>query len=254
MESVALFEEKVAIQPSDLSGRDSKGTESKGNEAKSKEYSDDINIESLLLEKLGARLEGRCSLHGYVVPGSLNYVSRSMGYIENGRFTGDIVYHVQAEATVLYPPDGTVLQARVEKMNQMGMFVVYEVKNAKDPESDSYPAIKVILPRDLHTGDDPLADEFNSVEPGDYVELEIKKSRFQVNDEFILCVGDFRRLLTKARPGMGEGEAEAEAEAEGQAVGQTEARVATANDAVDTPEDGGDDEEEEEDEDDDGDE
>lgn len=198
MESIALFEEKVAIQPSDLSGRDTKG----------KAVSDDINIEALLLEKLGARLQGRCSLHGYVVPGSLNYVSRSMGYIENGRFTGDIVYHVQAEAKVLYPPDGTVLQARVEKMNQMGMFVVHEVKDAKNPESDAYPAIKVILPRDLHTGDDPLAEEFNSVEPGDYVELEIKKSRFQVNDEFILCVGDFRRVLTKARPGLAEGEVE----------------------------------------------
>lgn len=196
MESIALFEEKVAIQPSDLSGRDIKG----------KAVSEDINIEALLIEKLAARLQGKCSLHGYVVPGSLNYVSRSMGYIENGRFTGDIVYHVQAEAKVLYPPDGTVLQARVEKMNQMGMFVVYEVKDEKNPESDAFPAIKVILPRDLHTGDDPLADEFNSVEPGDYVELEIKKSRFQVNDEFILCVGDFRRVLTKARPGLEEGE------------------------------------------------
>ena len=189
MESVALFEEKVAIQPSDLSGRDTKG----------KTSLEDINIEEILLEKLSARLEGKCSLHGYVVPGSLNYVSRSMGYVENGRFTGDIVYHIQAEGTVLYPPDGTVVQARVEKMNQMGMFAVYEVKNAKNPESDTYPAIKVILPRDLHTGDDPLAEKFNSVEAGDYVELEIKKSRFQVNDEFILCVGDFRNVLTKAR-------------------------------------------------------
>lgn len=190
MESTALFEEKVAIQPTDLSGRDAKG----------KTTSDDINIEELLLEKLAARLEGKCSLHGYVIPGSLQYVSRSMGYIENGRFTGDIVYHIQAEGKVLYPPDGTVLQARVEKMNQMGMFAVYEVKDEKHPESDMVPAVKVILPRDLHTGDDPLADEFNSVEPGDYVELEIKKSRFQVNDEFILCVGDFRKILTKARP------------------------------------------------------
>ena len=208
MESTALFEEKVAIQPSDLSGRDSKG----------KTSSDEINVEALLVEKLAARLQGKCSLHGYVVPGSLNYVSRSMGYIENGRFTGDIVYHVQAEGKVLYPPDGTVLQARVEKMNQMGMFAVYEVKDEKNPDSDTYPAIKVILPRDLHTGDDPLADEFNSVEPGDYVELQIKKSRFQVNDEFILCVGDFRRILTKARPGVAEGAEGAEpAEATGEA-------------------------------------
>jgi DNA-directed RNA polymerase subunit E'/Rpb7 len=188
MNSVALFEEKVSLIPSDFSGRNTRG----------QKVDEEIDIESLLLEKLAARLEGKCSQHGYVVPGSLTLLSRSMGYVENGRFTGDIVYHVQAEGDVIYPPDGTVLEGRVEKMNTMGMFVVYEVKDKKNPESNSYPAIKIILPRDLQLG----KDEFNSVEPGDQVSLEIKKSRFQVNDEFILCVGDFRSVLTKARPAV----------------------------------------------------
>ena len=190
MNSVALFEEKVSLIPSDFSGRNTRG----------QKVEEEIDIESLLLEKLAARLEGKCSQHGYVVPGSLTLLSRSMGYVENGRFTGDIVYHVQAEGDVIYPPDGTVLEGRVEKMNTMGMFVVYEVKDKKNPESTSYPAIKIILPRDLQLG----KDEFNSVEPGDMVQLEVKKSRFQVNDEFILCVGDFRSVLTKARPAVEE--------------------------------------------------
>lgn len=200
MNSVALFEEKVPLIPSDFSGRNTRG----------QKVDEEIDIESLVLEKLSARLEGKCSQHGYVVPGSLTLLSRSMGYVENGRFTGDIVYHVQAEGDVIYPPDGTVLEGRVEKMNTMGMFVVYEVKDKKKPESSSYPAIKIILPRDLQLG----KDEFNSVEPGDVVQLEIKKSRFQVNDDFILCVGDFRSVLTKARPAAEEEEVEAEAEAE----------------------------------------
>ena len=198
MNSVALFEEKVSLIPSDFSGRNTRG----------QRVEEEIDIESLLLEKLAARLEGKCSQHGYVVPGSLTLLSRSMGYVENGRFTGDIVYHVQAEGDVIYPPDGTVLEGRVEKMNTMGMFVVYEVKDKKNPESSSYPAIKIILPRDLQLG----KDEFNSVEPGDQVQLEIKKSRFQVNDEFILCVGDFRSVLTKARPAVEEETAPAEKE------------------------------------------
>ena len=193
MNSVALFEEKVSLLPSDFSGRDTRG----------KKVEEELDIESLLLEKLAARLEGKCSQHGYVVPGSLTLLSRSMGYVENGRFTGDIVYHVQAEGDVIYPPDGTVLEGRVEKMNTMGMFVVYEVKDKKNPESNSYPAIKIILPRDLQIG----KDDFNSVEPGDQVQLEVKKSRFQVNDDFILCVGDFRSVLTKARPAQEEEEA-----------------------------------------------
>lgn len=187
MNSEALFEEKVAISPSDLSGRGAKGQKKEA-----------IDIDSILLEKLASRLEGRCSIHGYVVPGSLTTLSRSMGYVENGRFTGDLVFHLQATGNVLYPPDGTVIEGRVEKTNAMGMFVVYEVKNKKGEDSQSFPAIKVILPRDLHLGTSKLAQEFSSCEPGDTVRLEIKKSRFQVNDDFILCVGLFRGLVQSA--------------------------------------------------------
>lgn len=158
MESIALFEEKIPLTPGDLS--------------KSK-----IDIEKLLTQKLAAKLEAKCSLHGYVVPGSLRLLSRSVGYVENGRFTGDIVYHTQCEGQVIYPPDGTRLECEVERKNKMGMFVKY--KNA----------IQIILPRDLHIGDDPLSVEFNEVQPGELVQVEIKKSRFQVNDPYILSVG-----------------------------------------------------------------
>jgi len=46
-------------------------------------------------------------------------------------------------------------------------------------------AIHVILPRDLHIGN----EEFDSLQIGEVVKVEIKKSRFQVNDEYILSVG-----------------------------------------------------------------
>ena len=158
MESIALFEEKVPLTPRDLS--------------KSK-----IDVEKLLTQKLAAKLEGKCSLHGYVVPGSVRLLSRSVGYVENGRYTGDIVYHTQCEGQVIYPPDGTRLECEVERKNKMGMFVKY-----KD-------AIQIILPRDLHIGEDALSIEFNDVQPGEIIQAEIKKSRFQVNDPYILSVG-----------------------------------------------------------------
>lgn len=158
MESIALFEEKIPLTPRDLS--------------KNK-----IDIEKHLTQKLAMKLEGRCSLHGYVVPGSVRLLSRSVGYVENGRYTGDIVYHTQCEGQVVYPPDGTRIECEVERKNKMGMFVKYN------------DAIRIILPRDLHIGDDPLSVEFNEVEPGEIVQVEIKKSRFQVNDPYILSVG-----------------------------------------------------------------
>jgi len=99
-----------------------------------------------------------------------------MGILEKGRFTGSFIFHVQAEGNVLNPPEGIVIEGEVIRKNKMGMYVSY-----KD-------AIRVIIPRDLHIGD----DAFESVEIGEIVQVEIKKSRFQVNDPYILSVGMFR--------------------------------------------------------------
>lgn len=163
--SEALFEEKVALTPRDLA---------KG----------ELNVEKTLREKLATALESKCSLHGYVLPDTMEILSRSVGYIEKGRYTGDIVFLVQAKAKVLNPADHTLLVGEVLRQNKMGMYVNY-----KD-------AIRIILPRDLHLGN----EEFDRVQVGQQVEVEIKKSRFQVNDEFILSVGLFRRVVGAGAP------------------------------------------------------
>ena len=163
MDHTAIFEEQVPLTPKDLR-----------NEIK--------NIDSLLEQKLQAKLEGRCSRHGYVLPGSIQILSRSMGIVEKGRFTGSILFHVQAEGQVLNPPDGLVIEGEVVRKNKMGVYVNY-----KD-------AIRVIMPRDLNIGD----DQFEGISVGDTIKVEIKKSRFQVNDEYILSVGLFKGISTAA--------------------------------------------------------
>jgi len=161
MEVISNFETKVALTAKDLS----KEIES---------------IDKLLEEKIKTQYEGKCSRNGYVVPNSVKLLSRSAGLIEKGRFTGDILFHAEAESTVLQPPDGYVLEGEVIRKNKMGMYV-----NHKD-------AIRVIVPRDLHIGD----EEFDKVEVGEIVKVEIKKSRYQVNDTSILSVGVYRGKQT----------------------------------------------------------
>ena len=157
MEYKAVFEEQVSLNPKDMRIKIE-------------------SVEDLIRDKLQARLEGRCSRHGYVEPGTVTILSRSMGSLEKGRFTGSFIFNVQAEGMVLNPPDGTILEGEVIRKNKMGIYVSY-----KD-------AIRVIVPRDLHIGD----ESFEMVEIGEKVQVEIKKSRFQVNDPYILSVGLFR--------------------------------------------------------------
>ena len=174
IETVAFFEEKITVTPRDLA-------------------SQTINLHDLIQAKLSEKVEGKCSLHGWVIPDTLKVLSRTMGYLESGRFTGDLVFHVQAQAKVLNPPSGSHLVCDVVGNNMMGMYGSYKVamkeldRKTKKTVTSLVDAIKVILPRDLHIGD----EEFTKVQIGDKVTVELKKSRFQVNDKFILSVGLF---------------------------------------------------------------
>lgn len=157
MEIQSFFETKVALTAKDM-GQDIK------------------NLDLLLESKIRAQFEGRCSRNGYVLPNSVKLLSRSIGMIEKGRFTGDIIFYTEAESRVLQPPDGVIVEGEVTRKNKMGIYVNY-----KD-------AIRIMIPRDLHIGD----DDFEAIQVGETVEVEIKKSRYQVNDTNILSVGVYR--------------------------------------------------------------
>ena len=194
MEYTAVFEEQLALTSIDLKRNIS-------------------SIDAVLENKLKQRLEGRCSKHGFVLPDTIKILSRSMGSLERGRFTGDLLFHVQAEGSVLNPPDGHILEGDIIRKNKMGIYVNYR------------DAIRVIVPRDVNIGN----EEFESVEIGEIVRVEIKKSRFQVNDEYILSVGLFKGRTTKknskglrAQIAVEEAEDE-EAEAEDEAEAEADA-------------------------------
>ena len=157
MESTAFFEKKIGLTPSDF------------NKLK------DVPVDDILLSKSKEIMENKCSEHGFVLPGSLKLLSRSMGYFESARFTGDAVYYVKLEGRVVYPADGVRVVGEVIRKNKMGLYVQY--KNA----------IRVQVPRDLHIGN----EEFDIVEIGDNVLVELKRSKFQINDPYILASGIF---------------------------------------------------------------
>lgn len=161
METIVVFEQKIALSPLEF------------NQLREKKLDD------ILLKKFAEENESQCSVHGWVIPDTLKILSRSMLQVEGGRFTGDMVSWVQVEGKVIYPVDGQRLVGYVLKKNKMGMFVMYQQ------------AIQIMVPRDLHIGN----EEFDSVAIGEQVEIELKKSRFQVKDKTILSVGIFHRRV-----------------------------------------------------------
>jgi len=185
MEQVAIFEEKVLLTPADL-------------------RPEITSFDEILLKKMKGTLEGKCSKHGYVIPGSLELLSRSMGAAEKGRFTADFIYYMKAQGKVYNPPDGLQVEGEVIRKNKMGLYVVIN------------DAIRIMVPRDLHIG----SEEFDGIEIGDKIQIEIKKSRFQVNDTHILSIGQYL--------GSSEGKAQS---TEGDAAQATEQAAPPAEEA-----------------------
>lgn len=194
METEAFFQEKVYLSPGDLS-----------REIES--------IDAVLLDKVKERLEQRCSPHGYVLPGSLELLTRSAGQVDSGRFSGDWSFLVKAKGRVLYPPEGALVDVEVLKTNKMGIYAIYEN------------AIRIMVPRDLHLGD----EEFDQLKVGESIRVEIQKSRFQLRDPFIVSVGLYRgrsgalpptKVLAKSQivePVVKQAEAESESGSEDEA-------------------------------------
>jgi DNA-directed RNA polymerase subunit E'/Rpb7 len=195
MEQIAIFEEKVAISPGDL-------------------RPEITSFDDILLLKVKKLLEGKCSKHGYVIPDSLELLSRSMGSAEKGRFTSDFLYYLKVLGKVYNPPDGLQVEGEVIRKNKMGLYVII-----KD-------AIRIMVPRDLHIGN----EEFDSIEIGDKIIIEIKESRFQVNDTHILSIGEFVGMVSGA---LGSASASASASAEAEAAEEAEEAVEEAGEEVD---------------------
>lgn len=214
MEQTVIFEEKVSLTPMDI-------------------RAEIISFDDILLKKLKASLEARCSKHGFVLRDSLQIVSRSLGMFEKGRFTGDAIFWIKAQGRVYNPPEGFQIEGEVIRKNKMGLYMIVE------------DAIRIMVPRDLHIG----SVDFDKVEMGDRILVEIKKSRFQINDSHILSIGQFlRKVGGPARAGAAatlpvvpvlegeeEGELEGEEETEGEAIEEEGGAEASGSSAAGGP-------------------
>lgn len=150
------FDERVALSPAEL------------NKMK---VANDLN--NALVEKLKAKYEGRCTANGYVRPGTIGIMGRSFGRAANGDFTGNWLYDCKVTASVLYPTAGSEFQVDVIQVNNMGAYAHFD---------DS---IRILLPRDTHVGN----KKFDDIKKGDRVFVRLDRSRFQMNDTYIMAVG-----------------------------------------------------------------
>jgi hypothetical protein len=169
METI-LLDERVAITPTEL------------NTVGSTE-----DIRHQLEKKLQTKYEGRCNASGYIQPGSVKLLAKSMGIFEHGRFTGNVLYDCRFSCRLYVPIAKTSMKVKIiTDINKMG---AYAILTAEGEEQ----AMRILIPRDLHLGD----TLFDSLKVGMIVSVELIRSRFQTNDPFIKAIA---KLVTETTP------------------------------------------------------
>jgi len=128
------------------------------------------NIQASLLAQLKMQYQGRCSAEGYINKDSLTIVNYSLGRVDY--IKGGVNYDVIIQADVCLPHPGQKLKAPVTLRSKIGV------------HAETGP-IKVLIPRDLHIGN----DQFDSISAEEEVEFEVVGSQFKQGDEYIIIVG-----------------------------------------------------------------
>jgi DNA-directed RNA polymerase subunit E'/Rpb7 len=144
------------------------------------------NIDASLIAQLRMKYEGICVAEGYIQRQSIVIVEHSLG--RTNLIKGGLDYTVRFQADLCMPHPGQVFRAPVTLKSKIGL------------NADITP-LKVLLPRDLHIGN----NTFDDIQEKQEIEFEVVGARFQQGDDSIVVLGKLRNIIEPAKAQM-EGE------------------------------------------------
>ena len=142
------------------------------------------NYKDVLRTLLSRKVEGVCTPHGYILPGSVSLLRILSGRLEAISLNGDTVFNVQFSASVCNPPVGMFLRARVVDSN---MFAIFTQAGVSSSTGEFLPVIYAIIVKAQHPPE--LADVLGGLQIGSYVYVEITGKRFEIGDKRISVIG-----------------------------------------------------------------
>ena len=127
------------------------------------------NIQASLLAQLKTHYQGRCLGEGYIHKDSFTILNYSVGRANYLR--GGVDYDVKFQADICMPHPGQRFHGKVMLKSKIGLHV------------ELLP-LKVLIPRDLHLGN----ELFETTELESEVEFEVIGTQFKQGDEEIIVV------------------------------------------------------------------
>ena len=138
------------------------------------------NIAEVLKFEMSAMLEGKCSIEGYICPGSIIIIQHSCGRL-NG---GNVIFDVTMSCLICLPNEQEKISCVVKTITQAGIRAV-----AKGLKPGSISPIEVFLSRDMNMNVKHITEYFMRVKESDTIVVEIIGRRFVLNDTHVTIIG-----------------------------------------------------------------
>lgn len=131
----------------------------------------EYTIDDYLMEKVKAKIGGKCIDIGYIDNDSIKIISRSIGFTNASHFNGQIYYHLKVEALVCKPSEGCRIRAQVLAKNKIGILAVAE-------------PLQIILAF-VHENTNAL----NNLQLKSFITVEIISYKYELGDTNIKVIG-----------------------------------------------------------------
>jgi DNA-directed RNA polymerase subunit E'/Rpb7 len=135
------------------------------------------NIKYNIENKLQTTLEGRCTVEGFIKPGSISLHTYSSGLISGDK----VIFEVVFACLICRPVQGMKISRCVVKNNTKAG-IRAETKEQVSP-------VVIFISRDHHHRD----QYFNDLKEGDEINVKVIGQRFELNDRFVSIIGELMK-------------------------------------------------------------
>lgn len=137
------------------------------------------NLKEIIQKTLSKKMEGKCTVEGYIRRNSIRIVSYSSGILK----AGNVVFDVAFECLVCTPVEGMKLKVKVRNITKAGIRC--------DSGGEENP-IDVFIARDHHY----KMKEFSNINVDDTIYIKVLGQRYELNDTKISVIAELVKTRT----------------------------------------------------------
>lgn len=132
------------------------------------------NLHETIERTIGAMVEGKCIVEGFVKTSSVRVITYSSGVIKSNNVIFDVVF----ECSVCYPVAGMLLNCIAKNITKAGI-------RAESSEEMSSPFVLFIARDHFYS-----SDYFNSIEEKEKFVARVIAQRFELNDKYVSIIAE----------------------------------------------------------------